>query len=83
MASKRKNSRNRKISSRNKKNRVVAGVLAILLGDLGIHKFYLGKSTVGLLYLAFCWTGIPAVVGLIEGVLYLCTDDKTFKSRYC
>ena len=83
MASKRKNSRNRKISSRNKKNRVVAGVLAILLGDLGIHKFYLGKSTVGLLYLVFCWTGIPAVVGLIEGVLYLCTDDKTFKSRYC
>lgn len=83
MASKSKNSRNRKISSRNKKNRVVAGVLAILLGDLGIHKFYLGKSTVGLLYLAFCWTGIPAVVGLIEGVLYLCTDDKTFKSRYC
>ena len=65
------------------KNKVVAGILAILLGDLGIHKFYLGKIGMGILYLLFCWTGIPAIVGLIEGILYLVADDATFQSKYC
>lgn len=65
------------------KNKVVAGILAILLGDLGIHKFYLGKIGWGLIYLLFCWTGIPAIVGLIEGIIYLCTDDETFQVKYC
>lgn len=65
------------------KNKVVAGILAILLGDLGIHKFYLGKIGWGIVYLLFCWTGIPAIVGLIEGIIYLCTDDDTFQVKYC
>lgn len=65
------------------KNKVVAGVLAILLGDLGIHKFYLGKIGWGIVYLLFCWTGIPAIVGMIEGIIYLCTDDETFQVKYC
>ena len=66
-----------------KKNKVVAGILAILLGDLGIHKFYLGKIGWGIVYLLFCWTGIPAIVGFIEGIIYLCTDDETFQVKYC
>ena len=65
------------------KNKYVAGILAILLGDLGIHKFYLGKLGWGIVYLLFCWTGIPAIVGLIEGIIYLCTDDDTFQVKYC
>ena len=65
------------------KNKNVAGILAILLGDLGIHKFYLGKIGWGIVYLLFCWTGIPAIVGLIEGIIYLCTDDETFQVKYC
>lgn len=65
------------------KNKVVAGILAILLGDLGIHKFYLGKIGWGIIYLLFCWTGIPAIIGLIEGIIYLCTDDETFQVKYC
>ena len=65
------------------KNKVVAGILAILLGDLGIHKFYLGKIGWGIVYLLFCWTGIPAIVGMIEGIIYLCTDDETFQVKYC
>ena len=54
------------------KNRVAAAILAIFLGDLGIHKFYMGKIGQGILYLVFCWTGIPAIVGIIEGIIYLC-----------
>ena len=65
------------------KNKTVAGILAILLGDLGIHKFYLGKIGQGILYLLFCWTCIPAIIGLIEGILYLCTDEDTFQVKYC
>ncbi|MDE6275149.1 MAG: TM2 domain-containing protein [Clostridia bacterium] len=65
------------------KNKVVAGILAILLGDLGIHKFYLGKIGWGIVYLLFCWTGIPAIVGLIEGITYLVTDEETFQVKYC
>ena len=64
------------------KNKVAAGILAILLGGFGVHKFYLGKVGMGLLYLVFCWTGIPAIVGLIEGILYLVASDSEFNSKY-
>lgn len=54
---------------KNRVNKIVYILLAIILGDIGAHKFYCGKIGIGLLYLAFCWTTIPAVVGLIEGIL--------------
>ncbi len=60
------------------KSKIVAGILAILLGSIGIHKFYLGKVGAGILYLLFCWTGIPAFVGFIEGIIYFCTSDENF-----
>ena len=40
--------------------------LCLFLGGLGIHKFYAGKWFQGLLYVAFCWTGIPVVIALID-----------------
>ena len=64
------------------KSKVTAGVLAIILGGLGIHKFYLGKIGMGILYIAFCWTGIPEIVGLIEGILYLTATDEDFQTKY-
>ncbi len=63
------------------KNKVVAGVLAILLGSLGVHKFYLGQTGKGILYLLFCWTGIPAFVGFVEGILYLVSNDHNFQVK--
>ena len=63
------------------KSKVAAGLLAILLGGIGVHKFYLGKVGMGILYLCFCWTGIPAVVGLIEGIMYLCSNDENFQLK--
>ena len=45
----------------------VAGVLlALFLGAFGAHHFYLGRTGLGVLYVLFCWTGIPAVVGFVE-----------------
>ena len=63
------------------KSKVAAGVFGILLGGLGIHKFYMGKVGVGLIYILFCWTGIPAIIGLVEGILYLTESDEKFASR--
>lgn len=63
------------------KSKVAAGVLAIFLGGLGVHKFYLGKIGMGILYLVFCWTYIPAIVGFIEGIVYLCSNDENFQLK--
>ncbi|MBC3068153.1 TM2 domain-containing protein, partial [Staphylococcus hominis] len=41
------------------------------LGGFGAHKFYVKKNKNALLYLLFCWTGIPGVIGMVEGVLTL------------
>ncbi|WP_240421094.1 TM2 domain-containing protein [Paenibacillus periandrae] len=64
------------------KSKTTAGILAILLGSLGVHKFYLGKIGLGIVYLLFCWTGIPGLIGLIEGILYLTKTDEEFQSKY-
>lgn len=64
------------------KSKVTAGILGILLGGIGVHKFYMGKIGMGILYLCFCWTGIPAVVGFIEGIVYLCSSDENFQLKH-
>lgn len=63
------------------KNKTTAGLLAIFLGGFGIHKFYLGKIGMGILYLLFCWTYIPSIVGFIEGIIYLCSNDENFQLK--
>jgi len=63
------------------KSKVTAGLLAILLGGIGIHKFYLGQGGMGVLYLLFSWTFIPMFVGFIEGIVYLTTSDYNFQVK--
>lgn len=60
-------------------SRIAAGVLGIVLGGIGVHKFYTGKIGAGILYLIFFWTGIPAIAGLVEGIIYLTQDEATFQ----
>lgn len=64
------------------KSRTTAGLLGIFLGGLGIHKFYLGQGGAGLLYLVFCWTYIPAIIGFIEGITYFAMSDQQFAEKY-
>ncbi|KAF0108351.1 MAG: hypothetical protein FD146_925 [Anaerolineaceae bacterium] len=64
------------------KNKLAAALLAIFLGGLGVHKFYLGKVGAGILYLVFCWTGVPEIVGIIEGILMLMMSDEDFSAKY-
>lgn len=72
----------RQQSSSSGKERTTAAIFALLLGGLGAHKFYLGKTLQGVLYLVFFWTFIPAIVGFIEGIIYLTKSDQEFQNKY-
>jgi TM2 domain-containing membrane protein YozV len=64
------------------KSRSMAVLLAMLLGGIGIHRFYLNEPGWGVLYLLFCWTFIPAIAGLIEGLVLLFMSDTEFQRAY-
>lgn len=66
------------------KSRGVAGLLAILIGALGIHYFYLGHTTAGIITIAlsFVTCGIWPLVMLIQGVIMLTMDQSTFEQKY-
>lgn len=72
----------RPLTAEGGKSRVAAALLALFLGGIGGHKFYLAKPFQGLIYLLLCWTFIPAIVGFIEGIAYLCMYDAGFARKY-
>ena len=65
------------------KQKVVAGILGILLGWLGIHHFYLGSTGAGVICLlaSFCF-GLGGIIGIIEGIMLLIMKDEEFEARY-
>ena len=71
--------------------KMVAGILAILLGAFGVHKFYLGYQKEGIIMLivglvGFVLCGIPtmvaSIIGIVEGVMYLTKSDAEFVATY-
>ncbi|HYC60677.1 MAG TPA: TM2 domain-containing protein [Thermoanaerobaculia bacterium] len=64
------------------RSRVAAGILALFLGGIGAHKFYLGQPGLGIVYLLLVWTFVPAIVAVIEGIVYLCMSDAAFNTKY-
>jgi len=65
--------------------KVVAGILGILFGGLGIHKFILGYTTEGIIQilLSVITCGIVgSFIGLIEGIIYLTKTDEEFYHIY-
>ena len=64
--------------------KIVAGILGILLGWLGIHKFYLGYTKEGVIQLIIgvVTCGIGGLIGLIEGIIYLTKSDEDFVATY-
>jgi TM2 domain-containing membrane protein YozV/Tfp pilus assembly major pilin PilA len=63
------------------KDRATAGILAIFLGGLGIHRFYLGQWW-GLAYLLLSWTMLPLVIALVEGIVFLCMSQERWDAKY-
>ncbi len=73
-------------------NRIAAGVLGLLLGAFGIHKFILGYTTEGIIMLLVSTLGffitcgmsmaVMAIIGFIEGVIYLSKTDDQFINDY-
>ncbi len=49
-----------------RRDEVVGILLALFLGTFGVHHFYLRRTGLGILYLCFFWTGIPAFLGFVE-----------------
>ena len=70
------------------KSKLAAGLLAIFLGALGIHKFYLGYTKAGVIMLLvsvlslFILSWIVGIIALIEGIIYLTKDDYDFYMTY-
>ena len=59
------------------KNKTIAFFLALILGSICAHKFYLGDKQKGLLYLIFFWTYIPFILGVFEAIKIIkMTDDE-------
>ena len=65
-----------------KKSRSVSVGLALVLGGIGAHKFYLDKPGMGVLYMLFFWTGIPSIIGIFEAVKYIRMDEDEFHRRF-
>lgn len=65
-----------------KKSYWLAVALTFFLGGIGVHKFYLGKTGMGVLYLLFFWTYVPVVASLIELVVMLIAGEKQFNKKY-
>jgi TM2 domain-containing membrane protein YozV len=66
----------------NGKSRIAAALFAFFLGGFGGHKFYLGQVGLGVLYLVFFWTFIPALIAFIEFILFLTMSDEAFNQKY-
>ena len=76
--------------------KILAGILAIILGSLGIHKFVLGYQKEGIILLVLTLIGfvlscvgigvfivwITGLIGLIEGIIYLTKSDEEFYNTY-
>jgi len=67
-----------------KDKKLIAGLLGIFLGGLGVHKFYLGYTKEGVIQLVvtIVTCGFASLVGLIEGILYLTKSDDEFVATY-
>ncbi|WP_326983753.1 TM2 domain-containing protein [Chryseobacterium sp. MYb264] len=62
--------------------KITAGILGILLGGFGVHKFYLGYTKAGIIQLLLSLLCIGGLIGLIEGIIYLTKSDEEFDRTY-
>jgi TM2 domain-containing membrane protein YozV len=64
------------------KRKFTAAVLALTLGWIGVHKFYLGETTAGMIYALWCWTGIPLLISIYEAIVLFEMSTINFNMTY-
>ena len=64
--------------------KILAGILAIVIGSLGVHKFILGYTQEGIIQIviSIVTCGIGGIIPLIEGIIYLTKSDEEFYQTY-
>ena len=64
--------------------KIVAGICAILIGGIGVHKFILGYSKEGIIQiiLSVVSCGLLGIIPFIEGIIYLTKSDEDFYNTY-
>ncbi len=78
----------RKFYTADESKRVLAGVMALIFGSLGIHKFVLGYTLQGIIMLCitlfsiFLLSPLIYLIGFIEGIVYLTKSDQEFVDTY-
>lgn len=80
--SKRRKTSRRSGRSNEESKRTMAGILALLVGGFGVHKFYLGYTTAGVIMLLLACTGVTGFIALAEGIIYLTKTDDEFIEMY-
>ena len=72
------------VTDNGENKKVLAGVLGILFGSLGIHKFVLGYNKEGFIQIliSFLTCGAAGIIGFIEGIIYLTKSDEEFYQTY-
>lgn len=80
----------------NENKKILAGILAIIFGSLGVHKFILGYQKEGIILLVATVIGYATmcfiigsfivmatvIIGIIEGIIYLTKTDEEFYNTY-
>ncbi|MEY8758141.1 TM2 domain-containing protein [Chryseobacterium tongliaoense] len=64
------------------KDKNLTAILAFLFGGLGVHRFYLGQTLLGFLYLIFCWTFIPLCIAIIDFFAFIFMSQNKFDLKY-
>ena len=69
---------------REENKKVLAGILGIVLGGFGVHKFILGYTQEGIIQLVitFVTCGMGSLIGFVEGIIYLTKTDEEFYQTY-
>jgi TM2 domain-containing membrane protein YozV len=69
---------------RQENKKVLAGVLALIFGSLGIHKFILGYTQEGIIQIiiSIVTCGLGGIISFIEGIIYLTKSDEEFYQTY-
>ena len=70
------------------KSRGIAGLLALLMGALGLHYFYVGKTNAGIVFLLISllscgvFATVTWVISIIQAVLFFTSTQQEFEQRW-